>query len=158
MKKLKIYLDTSVISHLFADDASEKMSDTLNLWAEIMSGKFEVLLSDVTIEELNQCSEPKLSNMMRKLNEINFSIASVDEPVKGLAEQYVANEVLRPKSFDDCLHIACAVINNCDLLVSWNFKHLVNFKTIKGVRIVNSLNNYGEIGILSPPMLIEWEE
>lgn len=85
-------------------------------------------------------------------------MVSENEDVKSLANQYISNEILKQKSYDDCLHIACAVIYNCDLIVSWNFKHLVNYKTIKGVKIVNSIHDYREIGILSPTMLIEWEE
>ena len=58
----------------------------------------------------------------------------------------------------DCLHIATAVVNDCDLIVSWNFKHLVNYKTISKVRVVNAINRYKEIGIVSPTMLVEGEE
>jgi hypothetical protein len=50
------------------------------------------------------------------------------------------------------------VIENCDFLVSWNFKHLVNVNTIKGVKIVNAVNDYREINIISPTMLISKEE
>lgn len=158
MKKLKIYLDTSVISHLLAEDTPEKMADTRTLWNEIKHGKYTVIISDVTIAELSQCAEEKFNRLLAFVRQIQFETFEVDDEAKNLANQYIKNEVLRPKSYDDCLHIACSVLSCCDLLVSWNFKHLVNFKTIKGVRIVNALNNYNEIGILSPSMLIEWEE
>lgn len=59
MEKLKVYLDTSVISHLLQEDVSEKMADTRQLWEMFRAGKYEVYLSTVTLEELKGCSEPK---------------------------------------------------------------------------------------------------
>lgn len=51
MRKLKIYLDTSVISHLDAPDTPEKMADTLKLWEGIKRGEYEVYVSYMTIDE-----------------------------------------------------------------------------------------------------------
>ena len=59
MKKLKIYLDTSVISHLDAPEVPEKEADTRRLWTDITMGKFEACISPVVAEELARCSEPK---------------------------------------------------------------------------------------------------
>jgi predicted nucleic acid-binding protein len=155
MRKLKMYLDTSVISHLFADDTPDKMADTIKLWDDCVKGKFEIYISDVVISEIRQCSEPKQSRMLEKMRLIEFEVLPETDTVKELAAEYIKEGVLTEKSLDDCLHIAYAVINNCDIIVSWNFKHLVNFKTIDKVRIVNAINRYKEISIISPTMLIE---
>ena len=66
MKKLKIYLDTSVISHLHQDDVPEKMADTLKLWDEIKQEKYDVYLSDTTLEEIRKCSQPKLDILSKR--------------------------------------------------------------------------------------------
>lgn len=58
-RELKVYLDTSVISHLWQLDAPEKMKETLDLWERFKSGDFDVYLSQVTIEEANECSDEK---------------------------------------------------------------------------------------------------
>lgn len=158
MKKLKIYLDTSVISHLDQQDVPDKMNDTIKLWEDIVNNKFDVVLSDVTIEEIMSCKEQKRSYLLDKIGQIATIAVVRNDEVDALANQYIENEVLKKKSYDDCLHIALAVINQCDLLISWNFKHLVNYKTIKGVKIVNAINDYREIAIISPTMLIDWEE
>ena len=55
MNKLKVYLDTSVISHLLQEDVPEKMADTRQLWKMFCSGKYDVYLSTVTLEELKGC-------------------------------------------------------------------------------------------------------
>jgi len=158
LKKLKIYLDTSVISHLTAEDTPDKMADTLVLWEELKQGKYTAVISNITVEELEQCYEPKRSLLIDFIRQIKIELITQNPEVDALANEYITNEVLKQKSYDDCLHIACAVISNCDFIVSWNFKHLVNYKTIKGIKIVNSINDYREIGIFSPTMVIESEE
>jgi hypothetical protein len=62
-------------------------------------------------------------------------------------------KVLSKKSEDDLAHIACSVLNDFDYIVSWNFKHLVNVKTINKVNAVNILLGLREIKIIAPPML-----
>lgn len=158
MRKLKLYLDTSVISHLFAEDTPEKMADTNRLWQDFIDGKYEVFVSTTTLEELGRCPEPKRGKMIAKLDEIKINILEESGKTDELSEDYLKNHVLGQKSIDDCRHIAFAVIYNCDVIVSWNFKHLVNYKTMSKVKIVNAMNLYGEISIISPTMLIEEEE
>jgi len=155
MKKLKIYLDTSVISHLFAEDTPDKMIDTNRLWEDLKSGKYDIFISTVTILEIQRCSEPKLSKMIARLDEIDFHILEETDEINNLADEYVNNGVLTKKSMDDCMHIAFAVVSNSDVIVSWNFKHLVNYKTISKVKIVNAINRYKEISIITPTMLLE---
>ena len=158
MKKLKLYLDTSVISHLFAEDTPDNMSDTNKLWDDFKLGKYDIFISSVTAEEMQKCSEPKRSQMVEKLGEIDFHVLKETDEINNLADEYVNHGVLSKKSIDDCLHIAYAVVTNCDIIISWNFKHLVNYRTINKVKVVNAVNHYKEISIMSPTMLLEEEE
>lgn len=157
-RRLKLYLDTSVISHLFADDVPDKMADTKELWQDFINEKYEVFISDTTLEEIDRCHEPKRGKMTEKLDECDIQFLKISNEVTSLAGEYLKNGILNHKSIDDCKHIAFAVVNNCDIVVSWNFKHLVNYQTINKVKIVNAINLYKEISIVSPTMLIEgWE-
>lgn len=158
MKKLKLYLDTSVISHLSQNDAPEKMQDTLALWEDIRQGKYEVYLSDTTLEEIKQCSQPKRDIMIDLLTQIEYIRIESDDESQQVAQQIIELEILTQKSFDDCVHIATAIVNNCDLIVSWNFKHMVNVKTNRGIRAITSVQGYKNIDIIQPTMLIESEE
>ncbi len=158
LKKLKLYLDTSVISHLFADDTPDKMVDTNRMWEDCIAGKYDIYISPVVASEVDNCFEPKRSWMLEKMDEIQFDILKKTDEITDLANEYIKGGVLKEKSFDDCLHIAFAAVYNCDVIVSWNFKHLVNYKTINKVRIVNAINQYKEISIVSPTMLVEEEE
>jgi len=158
MRKLKLYIDTSTISHLFADDTPDKMADTIRLWEDLIKGQYEIFISPVVINEIKKCSEPKQSLMFERLGQINFQILNETDEIYALADEYIKGGVLSKKSRDDCFHIAYAVIYNCDVIVSWNFKHLVNFKTINKVRVVNTIHRYKEISIVSPIMLVEGED
>jgi len=158
MKKLKLYFDTSVISHLFAEDAPEKMLDTNKLWQDFIDGKYEVFISDTTIEEIDRCYEPKRGKMRDKIDGCNIQTLQISDEVKVLSEEYLKNGVLNHNSIDDCRHIAFAVVNNCDIVVSWNFKHIVNYRTIDKVKFVNATNHYKQISIISPTMLTEGGE
>jgi len=134
------------------------MSDTIRLWRELANGKYEIYISDIVTNEVQQCPEPKRSQMLEKMRQIELNLLYVSNEVKELAAEYINGGVLKEKSYDDCLHIAYAVIHYCDAIVSWNFKHLVNFRTIDKVKIVNAINRYKEISIISPTMLIEEED
>jgi predicted nucleic acid-binding protein len=155
IKKLKIYLDTSVISYLEASDAIEKQEDTRKLWQAIQSGKFDVFISPVVVIELDNCNEPKRSVLAQQLQKISYTMLEQTDEVLELATLYLEAGILREKSYRDCQHIAYACVHNCDMIVSWNFKHLVNIKTISGVKSVNALAGYKEMPIYSPTMLIE---
>lgn len=131
MRKPKVYLDTSVISHLDADDAPENMKDTLVLWEELTAGKYEIIISNVTLMELRRCSEPKLSKILDKLSEIKYEHFDENDETRALTGQYLNYGVLGKNSAVDLRHISVASVTNCNYIVSWNFKHFVNVKTIE---------------------------
>ena len=156
-RKLKVYLDTSVISHLMQEDVPEKMADTRKLWEMFKNGVYEVCLSSLTMKEVSDCSEPKRSALRDYLKQIQYESYDITKDVLDVAHQLVAMGVLTNKSFDDCQHIGAAVVNNCDCIISWNFKHIVNIKTIRGVRAITNLEGYKPIEIWSPSVLLESE-
>ena len=139
MNKLKVYLDTSVISHLMQEDVPEKMSETLKLWDMFKDGKYDVYLSTVTLQEIDNCPEPKRTELFKHLGEIDYTPIEITEDMSEVAQQLVDMGILTQKSYDDCQHIASAVIYGCDCIISWNFKHIVNIKTIRGVRAITNL-------------------
>ncbi len=156
-RKLKVYLDTSVISYLKQDDSPDETKITLRLWEKFKTGIYGIYLSQVDFTEMDKCEEPKLSFLKEKLNEIDFEILEVKSSTQALAKEIINMGILTGKSFDDCTHIAVAIENECDIIVSWNFKHMVNIKTINGVRAITILKNQKNINILNPLTLLEME-
>ena len=158
MGKLKVYLDTSVISHLLQEDVPEKMADTRQLWEMFCSNRYDVYLSTVTLEELKGCSEPKQSQLFDYLGQIDYTLIQINDKIEEIALQIIEMGILTKKSYDDCQHIAAAIISECDCIISWNFKHIVNIKTIRGVRAITNLKGHKPIEILNPSVFLEGEE
>jgi len=156
VKKLKLYLDTSAIGYLDEKTSPREMNEMHQLWEFIKRGKYEASISPVVIDELMANSNTeKRDILLGYLKQIEFNIIDITEEVRATAKSVVQNGVLSDKNYNDCLHIACAISNGCDCLVSFNFKHLVNIKTIKGARAISNLRGYGNIDIVSAITLIQ---
>lgn len=84
-------------------------------------------------------------------------IELTEEAVK-LADAYISEKVVGKTSREDCFHIALATINKVDILVSWNFKHIVNIFRIRGYNAVNLKLGYSQIDIRSPKEIIYYEQ
>lgn len=74
-----------------------------------------------------------------------------------LASKYVEEKVVGETSLDDCIHIATATVHRADILVSWNFKHIVNVYRIRGYNSINLRMNYPSLEIRSPKEIIDYE-
>lgn len=155
MKKLKIYLDTSVISHLQADDVPEKMAVTHEFWDDLRDGQYEVYISDVTKAEIADCPEPKKIMLDNHLRELSYQTIELTEEITELAQRYLTQGVLPPKCMDDSIHVAAATVVGCNAIVSWNFKHMLKLRAFIGVNGVNRMLGYGEIALISPYELLE---
>jgi len=158
VKKLKIYLDTSVLGCLDQPDSPDRMADTLKLWDKITAGAYEVVISDVVLDEILLCTESKRKYLLNMLRQIDYNLMEETPETLALARRFIEHNVLTQKSLNDCRHIACAVVAGCDIITSWNFKHMVNLRTVNGVRIINLMEGYRSVEIYPPTMLIEGDE
>jgi hypothetical protein len=114
------------------------------------------LISNVTLEEIERNQEPKRRILEDFLGQIDFNVVQITEEIMYVANKFIENGILTPKSFDDCLHIACSLVYDCTCIVSWNFKHIVNMKVITGMKIVAAQTGYGYItAICTPSYLME---
>jgi predicted nucleic acid-binding protein len=150
-----IYLDTSIPNHLFANDKPDWMSVTWRFWDRCIAGEFEIFLSDVFFDELELCREPKLGWMYEKLELLQFNHLKKSREVEQLAQDYLDNGLLSEQKLNDRLHIAFAVVYDCDVILSWNFSDIVKDSTRGTVKIVNAVRRYKEIQILSPEQFLE---
>lgn len=154
MRKLKVYLDTSVISHLEQEDVPEKMEQTRKVWDILQTGRYEIVISDLVLAEINECKEPKRTLLKEYLSQINYERVEITEETEEIANEIINEKILNSKSFDDCLHIASAILNDCNIIVSWNFKHMVNVDTINGVRRITFAKRYNNMDIYAPYVLL----
>ena len=157
MKKLKIYLETTIFNFVFADDAPDKKLDTLKLLEEINSGKYIPYTSDYVLQELQKAEKPKKSQMIDLIEQYKIKFLEANENAEILADKYVNENIIPLKYRTDGLHIAIATINDLDIIVSYNFNHIVKLKTIMGTESINLREGYKRIGIYSPTEVIENE-
>ena len=153
MKRLKLYLDTTIFNFVFADDAPIERDLTRKFFAQI--NQFEVFISDIVIEEIAECPVPKRQKMMDLIDKYNIQELSLDESSRQLAIKYIKEGIIPAKYQDDALHIAIASVNEMDVLLSWNFQHIVKLKTKREAVGVNMLMGYGSIEIYTPREVVE---
>ncbi|MDR2589371.1 MAG: PIN domain-containing protein [Oscillospiraceae bacterium] len=160
MKKLKLYLDTSVIGYLDEKTSPKEMSETLALWQKIKDGKYDVIVSRITLDEINDIKNIKKINILLSyLSEITFNIIEFNDEVLRIAELVKNSGLLvSDKHRNDRFHIGFAIVSGANVLVSMNFRHLTNVRTIESVRGITISEGYGYIEIMPPIMLIEGVE
>jgi len=154
MRKPKIYLETTLFNYYF-EPGRDAHADTVRLFAEIKSGKYAAFTSTAVVEELEKAPEEKRGRMIALLNEFQITILPVSDSVRALAEQYVAAEIIPRNYLTDAHHIAAATVNDMDMIVSLNFKHIVRRKTAEMTGFVNLRAGYRNIGIYSPMEIVE---
>lgn len=146
MIKLRIYIDTSVIGGCFDEEFAE---DSIKLFDEFISGDKILVVSDVLLLELEGAPE-KVRNMLNKVPSDNIEYVSLDEESIALANAYIKEGAVAEKSLSDARHIAIATVERVDVLVSWNFKHIVNINRIHLLNSVNLKMGYPMLEIRSP--------
>lgn len=152
MKKQWIYFDTSVYGGYFDKEFEEF---TKPLFKRILDGEFIVLFSSMLDEELEFAPE-RIKSLISKLNDSYIEFLKDKEGAIDLATKYIDEKVVGQTSYADCLHIALATIYQADLLVSWNFKHIVNMERIRGYNSINIKNGYKQLEIRSPRDLMNY--
>jgi len=150
MKKMLIYVDASVVGG--CEDA-EFAEDSRALWRLFIQGQYVMVLSEHTIRELGGAPEQVRKHLLEIPQEHRI-ILTDDDTADALAEAYLEHHVVGPGSRSDALHVALAVVSNCDVLVSWNFKHMVNLGRIRLFNAVNLENGYRPIEIRSPKEIL----
>ena len=146
MKKMLLYLDTSVFGGVFDD---EFMVDSKRVIEYLKNGTAQLLISDTVIAEINRAPE-HIKNLLTMIPPENVKFATDFSEANILSEQYLGENIVSAKWKEDTLHVALATINHADAIVSWNFKHIVRLDKIKAYNQVNLQNNYGIITIISP--------
>jgi len=148
---MKIYTDTSVIGGCF-DTEFKEWSNAL--FQEFVVGTQQIMLSDLTLQELEFARDEIRSKVNEIPNENRIALGVGDEAIK-LAETYISEGALTNKSYNDALHIALATINNSDVLASWNFKHIVNLDRIRLYNSINFRLGYKMIEIRTPREILK---
>ncbi|MBI3392950.1 MAG: hypothetical protein HY039_07160 [Nitrospirae bacterium] len=151
MKRLRVYPDTSVFGGCFDDEFS---GVSQKFFEEVRAGKHTLVLSETTLFELEEAPS-KVRAILTSLPLEVLEIMEAAEEIAVLREAYIAAGVLGKSSIRDASHVASASVAGVDMIVSWNFKHIVHFEKIRGFHAVNLVRGYRMIEIYSPREVVE---
>ena len=154
MSIARVYIDTSVIGGCF-DSEFAKWSN--GLMKDFRLGHFKPVVSDIVTVELKEAPD-LVRKKYAELIDYGAEIVVENNDVKSLVHAYQKHKILSDKFENDMTHIALATVIEVDLLVSWNFKHIVHFDKIRQFNVVNQKVGYKTIQILSPREVANYEE
>ena len=134
------------------DDEFEEWSN--KLMREFNLGLKTVVISDLTLKELEGAPQ-YVRNLVGEIPEEHKEYVILNDDAKGLARYYIENDAVSERYLVDAQHIAIATINRVDVLVSWNFRHIVNLSRIRLYNSVNLKYGYHLLEIRSPREVLD---
>lgn len=144
--KVRIYIDASVVGGCEDDEFREH---SLRLMECFAGGDYVLVVSALTLQEL-AAAPVEVRRHLAKVPEAHIEILQIAAEATELAEAYIAEGVITAKMRADAQHIAVATVGRVDVLVSWNFKHIVNLSRIHGYNSVNLRRGYPTLEIRAP--------
>ena len=149
----RVYIDTSVVGGQFD---IEFLADTIPFFDAVERGVFVIIVSDLLEAELLRAPQ-HVQEFFKSLPRKQIEIVRLTKEAAELADQYISAKVVGPTSRADCQHIAMATVAKADVLVSWNFKHIVNLDRIRGYNGINYQLGYTMIEIRTPKEIINYD-
>ena len=146
--KLRVCLDTSVLSAYYDMHHADRKAETEQFWKKL--NMFEVSTSEVAKMEIFRTPNPELRSKMLKLLE-RVTLIPVTQEMRDLAQNYLDAHIFTSTMRNDALHVAAAVMTRQDVLLSWNFKHLVNRQRRALINQLNISKGLPMIEIVAPP-------
>lgn len=148
-----IYADTSVYGGVFDDEFNEA---SIAFFDAVKAGGFSLVVSEVVQRELDYAPS-QVADFFQSILPLTY-LTQVSQEAIDLQQAYILEGVVTARSLDDALHVALASVAGCDMIVSWNFKHIVNFRRIPLFNAVNTLKGYKPISIYSPLEVVSDEK
>lgn len=153
MHRLRVYIDTSVLGAVF-DEEFQKA--TAAFFEQARDGKFDIVVSALVEDEVADAPQA-----VRDFHGEVIDYAEVVAPSRQailLQQAYLDAGVVTERWMDDALHVATATVAECDMIVSWNFRHMVHYDKKRKYNAVNTLRGYSGIDIITPAEVIDYEE
>lgn len=144
--KQRVYIDTSVVGGYFDEEFS---ANTILFFKRVKNGEIIILVSELLEAELLRAPD-FVKELLSEIDEKNIEKVKLTPEAKELADKYIEAKVVGITSKADCQHIAIATLNKADVLVSWNFKHIVNLDRIRGYNGINHQLGHNMLEIRTP--------
>lgn len=151
-ENIRVYVDTSVFGGFFDSEfdlASQKFFN------QVKRNEFKLVTSAVVYEEIQPA--PKEVKLFFEEMLQYAEIIEVTSEALELRDAYLKENIVSSKYLDDALHVALATVSGCQIILSWNFKHIVHYHKIPLYNAVNTLKEYNHIKIFSPLEVIKYD-
>ncbi len=150
---IRVYVDTSVVGGQFDKEFDWQ---TKPFWNAVQRGEVAIIISDILRGEM-MAAPVRVQAFLDELLLLPVEHVKLTSEAEELAEKYISEKVVGVSCLDDARHIAMATIARADVLVSWNFRHIVNISRIRGYNSVNHRLGYPMIEIRTPPEAMDYE-
>ncbi len=148
---MRIYIDTSVVGGYYDKEFD---AATIKLFKSVERGDITLVVSNLLQAELLR-APVHVREHLAKYDPKHIEYVTLTKEATELADYYIIEQVVGKTSRIDCQHIAIATLNKVDILVSWNFKHIVNLTRIRGYNSVNLKHGHIMLEIRTPKEIIE---
>lgn len=145
MKPIRVYADTSVFGGIHDSEFAQVSKE---FFSRVWQGRIQIVVSTSVLDELEDAPEAVRKTWEEMLPLVE--VLEVTDDALNLKEAYLRAGVVTPKWDQDALHVAMATLSRCAMIVSWNFRHIVNYQKIPQYNAVNAVEGYGPISIYSP--------
>jgi predicted nucleic acid-binding protein len=153
MHKQKVYLETTMFNY-FVEETKEDNPITVAFFEAIRHGQYDGYTSTYAIEEMENATEPKRSNMLALIDKYQINVLDASEEADRLASVYIQNGIIPEKKNLDAQHIAIATIHDIGIILSYNFRHINKLRTKTMVPAINQSEGYLPVIITQPKEVI----
>jgi hypothetical protein len=124
----RVYVETTVWSFAFADDSPDLTRITLQFFDRCRAGLIAPVIGPVVFKEIDGAPEPVKSKLLGLIDRLSPEVLAGSVRADRLAQEFLTLGAVPPSKPDDAAHVAAAYVGECDVLVSWNFKHITNVR------------------------------
>lgn len=150
MTRVKLYLDTSVLGAVCDPSPEDRLVATRRLLESLRKGAWEGYISTLVLEEVDRAPESVRSRIAQELAGSPLIVLEESPESLALAWAYLSANAIPADAEDDARHVALATVNGIGVVVSWNFRHMVNLERKRRINSVNLREGFPLIDLVSP--------
>ena len=154
--KPKVYVETSVLSYLAArpsrDPVSAGRQVVTRRWWQTERSKYSLVVSEAVETECERGDSEAVERRRGLLREI--SLFPIHERILEVARLLLVPGAIPGGAEPDALHIAAANVEECDYLLTWNFRHIANVGIRRKVEKILARHGYTKTTICTPEELV----
>lgn len=153
-----VYIETSVWGMVPPGQNPALRRPTLEFLQLCEQRVFVPQISEIVATEIRLAPPDRIAHMLAKLSAVAPAEVPMPPEAESLADRFIRDGVLPARRLDDARHVACAIVNELEMLVSWNYRHIANVRKADAFRAVALLAGYrSSLEIHTPLEVLGWK-